>query len=74
MPHRIMIRLRINKMKKPGRTKIREDRMKRQEELKRFNKPDIHAGQSVNICGNFSCRMRKAGCGGFEGCPGYLAK
>jgi hypothetical protein len=61
-------------MKKPGGTKIRKDRKKRQDGLKRLNKPDVHAGQAVNICGNFLCRMRKAGCRGFEGCPGYLAK
>jgi hypothetical protein len=60
--------------RKPGCTKIHEDRKKQQEKAKRLNIPDIHAGQTVNICGNFSCRMRKAGCRGFEGCPGYLSK
>jgi hypothetical protein len=70
-----MIRLRISKMnKKPGRIKAREDRKDKEDKSKRLNKPDIHAGRAVNICGNFSCRMRKAGCRGFEGCPGYLAK
>jgi hypothetical protein len=53
---------------------IQKHRKKRQEKSKRLNKPDLHARQQVNICGNFSCRMRKAGCRGFEGCPGYLAK
>jgi hypothetical protein len=28
----------------------------------------------VNICANASCRLRKAGCRGFEGCPGYKGK
>jgi len=74
MPHIIMIRLRSAKMKKPGRTKIQEDRKKRQEELKRLNKQDVYTGQAMNICGNLSCRMRRTGCRGFEGCPGYLAK
>jgi len=27
-----------------------------------------------NICTNASCRLRKAGCRGFEGCPGYKGK
>jgi hypothetical protein len=27
-----------------------------------------------NICANASCRLRKAGCRGFEGCPGYKGK
>jgi hypothetical protein len=26
------------------------------------------------ICANRECRLRKAGCRGFEGCPGYLKK
>jgi hypothetical protein len=28
----------------------------------------------MNICTNASCRLRKAGCRGFEGCPGYKGK
>lgn len=24
-----------------------------------------------NICKNTDCRLRKAGCKGFKGCPGY---
>ncbi len=27
-----------------------------------------------NICMNASCKLRKAGCRGFEGCPGYKGK
>jgi len=70
-----MIRLRINKMeKKPGQIKTHENRKEKQKKLKRLNTPHIYDGQVVNICGNFSCRLRKAGCRGFEGCPGYLAK
>jgi len=26
------------------------------------------------ICANASCRLRRAGCSGFEGCPGYKGK
>jgi hypothetical protein len=28
----------------------------------------------LNICANAACRLRKAGCRGFEGCPGYKAR
>jgi hypothetical protein len=34
----------------------------------------IHSGKGFNSCANFSCRLRKAGCGGFEGCPGYMSR
>ena len=26
------------------------------------------------ICTNADCRLRKKGCAGFEGCPGYKGK
>lgn len=35
---------------------------------------EIQGRKESNICANFSCRMRKAGCKGFEGCPGYMSK
>lgn len=28
----------------------------------------------TNICFNLNCRLRRAGCRGFEGCPGFQAK
>lgn len=28
----------------------------------------------VNICINTDCKLRKKGCRGFEGCPGYKAR
>ncbi|MBI4683699.1 MAG: hypothetical protein HY755_00690 [Nitrospirae bacterium] len=28
----------------------------------------------INICTNPSCRLRKAGCRGFEGCPGFMSR
>jgi hypothetical protein len=41
-------------------------------------KPKDRADQTgdgyANICTNASCRLRKAGCRGFEGCPGYKGK
>ncbi|HWR59350.1 MAG TPA: 16S rRNA (guanine(527)-N(7))-methyltransferase RsmG [Thermodesulfovibrionales bacterium] len=30
--------------------------------------------KTVNICFNVECRLRKAGCLGFEGCPGFMVK
>ncbi|MDA8173741.1 MAG: hypothetical protein M0018_04010 [Nitrospiraceae bacterium] len=27
----------------------------------------------IHGCGNKECRLRRAGCAGFEGCPGYKA-
>jgi len=29
---------------------------------------------SLVICTNVECKLRKAGCKGFEGCPGYKGK
>jgi hypothetical protein len=40
----------------------------------RMKNKDVPQGQIINICTNVSCRLRKAGCRGFEGCPGYMAK
>jgi hypothetical protein len=31
-------------------------------------------GAEINICTNASCRLRKAGCRGFQGCPGDKGK
>lgn len=28
----------------------------------------------INVCFNIDCRLRKAGCRGFEGCPGFKGK
>jgi hypothetical protein len=28
----------------------------------------------ITICTNVECRLRKAGCTGFEGCPGYKGR
>ena len=33
-----------------------------------------HASTISTICVNSECRLRKAGCRGFEGCPGFRAK
>jgi hypothetical protein len=38
---------------------------------KRKEKREIQKGQKRSICSNADCRLRRAGCMGFEGCPGY---
>jgi hypothetical protein len=42
--------------------------------LKEERNPHEVQGTVINICTNASCRLRKAGCRGFEGCPGYKGK
>jgi hypothetical protein len=42
--------------------------------LKEERNPREVQGTVINICTNASCRLRKAGCRGFEGCPGYKGK
>jgi hypothetical protein len=37
-------------------------------------KEGIWRGDRFNACANFSCRMRKAGCRGFEACPGFMSR
>lgn len=34
----------------------------------------VNVDKFENICMNASCKLRKAGCRGFEGCPGYKGK
>lgn len=46
---------------------------KKQQRVKENHPSKIHAAE-MNICSNASCRLRKAGCRGFEGCPGYKSK
>jgi hypothetical protein len=38
---------------------------------KRKEKREIQKEQKRSICLNADCRLRRAGCMGFEGCPGY---
>lgn len=38
------------------------------------NKYSEPTAKTENICMNTSCKLRKAGCRGFEGCPGYKGK
>jgi len=45
---------------------------KRKESPPRKGKKPVPSTKT--ICANRECRLRKAGCKGFEGCPGYLKK
>jgi len=57
-------------IKKTGKTVLRQRRGALKEEMN----PHEVQGTVINICTNASCRLRKAGCSGFEGCPGYKGK
>jgi len=52
---------------------VDKDKKKKQQRVKK-NHPSKISGADMNICYNASCRLRKAGCRGFEGCPGYTSK
>lgn len=43
--------------------------VKKQEERK-----DSSKEQHTSICTNKDCKLRKAGCKGFEACPGYKGR
>lgn len=48
---------------------MKEKEVKKREEKKALSKK-VH----ITICTNVECRLRKAGCKGFEGCPGYKGR
>jgi hypothetical protein len=52
--------------------------MKRKEQIrksKKHKKTELPGQKSSHtICTNIECKLRKAGCKGFEGCPGYKGK
>jgi hypothetical protein len=50
----------------------REITKKRKDKEKKI--PETSSTGILNICANAACRLRKAGCRGFEGCPGYKAR
>jgi hypothetical protein len=60
--------------------KVRRTEIKAKTCLKKKRKGDVQSVSMTpeinhkNICSNASCRLRKAGCRGFEGCPGYMSK
>lgn len=37
-------------------------------------RPEKTPGAPACICANAHCRLRKAGCRGFDACPGYKGK
>jgi hypothetical protein len=50
-------------------------RTKKVTKLKKREKTDLPDKKSSRtICTNFECTLRKAGCTGFAGCPGYKGK
>lgn len=73
LPIRRIIMIIFRLMKERGIAKIGAKKNEDKDKLRIKNK-DVPQGQAMNICTNVSCRLRKAGCRGFEGCPGYMSK
>lgn len=47
-------------------------RIKKTKHLSKYNtKKGSLTEYEINICKNTECKLRKAGCKGFKGCPGY---
>lgn len=46
--------------------KKKEDKQKKKRESAKV--------KYITICTNVECKLRKAGCTGFEGCPGYKGR
>jgi len=61
-------------MKKPGRTKIQEDRKKKEVKLKPLNKPGYSCRAGSEHMRQLFVPDEESRMPGFEGCPGYLAK
>lgn len=57
-----------------NRMKTRKKINKNQVKFVYKSNPKSQDKRTINICINSSCRLRKAGCRGFEGCPGYMSK
>jgi hypothetical protein len=58
-----------NEMQMKNKKSFRENRQKKV--TARTTDKEL---KSDIICFNVSCKLRRAGCKGFEGCPGYMAK
>jgi len=48
----------------PGRKKVRQEK-------RRGGRQERRGEEVRSVCRNTDCKLRKAGCRGFEGCPGY---
>jgi len=46
----------------------------KKKEDKQKKKREAAKEKYISICANVECKLRKAGCKGFEGCPGYKGR
>jgi hypothetical protein len=46
----------------------------RKKAVKKQKQKDSLKEPNITICTNVECKLRKAGCRGFEGCPGYKGR
>jgi len=46
----------------------------KKKEDKQKKKREAAKEKYITICTNVECKLRKAGCRGFEGCPGYKGR
>jgi hypothetical protein len=46
----------------------------RKKAVKKKKQKDSLKEPNITICINVECKLRKTGCRGFEGCPGYKGR
>jgi hypothetical protein len=59
---------------KRGKEKIVSENLMKKKVVKRQKQKDWPKKSNSTICTNAECKLRKAGCKGFEGCPGYKGR
>lgn len=59
-------------VKKKAQKKTPKKRSQKVNSLKRMEADSV-SGKKV-ICSNMECKLRRAGCYGYEACPGFMAK
>jgi hypothetical protein len=59
---------------KAGREKIISENLMKKKVVKKQKQKDSTKKPASTICTDVECKLRKAGCKGFEGCPGYKGR
>ncbi|OGW51448.1 MAG: hypothetical protein A2Y81_07495 [Nitrospirae bacterium RBG_13_43_8] len=59
---------------KKGKEKIISENLMKKKVVTREKQKDLPKKPNSTICTNVECKLRKAGCKGFEGCPGYKGR
>lgn len=65
------------KPKKAGKTRLRKVNRRARPKSEAYTEARAGKGPVIPtkvICVNFECKLRRAGCYGYEGCPGYKAR